>query len=81
MNKVSVPGSLAVLVIFSFSGSDFKSLGRHRWRCKSKTENQSGNTSTANERSQDAIESQHGSLFDSASEEITRSVSNVLSGC
>ena len=78
IKKVSVFGWLAVLVICSFCGSDFKSLGRHQWRCKSRTENRSGNTNTTNERRQGGIRSQHGRLFDCVSEEITRSVSNVL---
>ena len=63
-----------VLVICTFCGLDFKSLGRHPWRCKAKLEERDSGT-TANERSSGI--SDQGSLLDGASEEVKIRVINT----
>ncbi len=52
---------------------DFKSLGRHQWRCKAKLGDKDRDSSTtANERnSAGMLDSERGNLFDGASEVLT----------
>ena len=78
MKQISILGLFAVLVVCTFCGLDFKSLGRHQWRCKAKLGNKDRDSSTtANERNSGILDSEQGNLFDGASEVLTTQVSNT----
>ena len=78
MKQISILGLFAVLVVCTFCGLDFKSLGRHQWRCKAKLGNKDRDSSTtANERNSGILDSEQGNLFDGASEVLTKQVSNT----
>ena len=67
----------AVMVICSFCGDDFKSLGRHSWRCKKKMSFNTGDNLNGNQQSQQQSHSQ--SLLDSGNTNTSLSPSNCHS--
>ncbi|CAB4017865.1 Hypothetical predicted protein [Paramuricea clavata] len=78
MKQISIVGLFTVLVIYTFCGLDFKSLGRHQWRCKAKLGDKDRDSSTtANERNSGILDSEQDNLFDGASEVLTTQVSNT----
>ena len=67
----------AVMVICSFCGDDFKSLGRHSLRCKKKMNFTNGDNFNGNQQSQQQSHSQV--LLDSGNKNISLSPSNCHS--
>ena len=67
----------AVMVICSFCGDNFKSLGRHSWRCKKKMNFNTGDNLNGNQQSQQQSHSQV--LLDSGNTNTSLSPSNCHS--
>ena len=74
MLRRSVLFPFAVMVICSFCGDDFKSLGRHSGRCKKKTNFTNGDNCNGNQQSQQQSHSQV--LLDSGNTNASLSPSN-----
>ena len=77
MLRRSVLFLFAVMVICSFCGDDFKSLGRHSWRCKKKMNFANGDNFNGNQQSQQQSHSQV--LLDSGNTSTSLSPSNCHS--
>ena len=77
MLRRSVLFLFAVMVICSFCGDDFKSLGRHSWRCKKKMNFTNGDNFNGNQQSQQQSHSQV--LLDSGNTNTSLSPSNCHS--
>ena len=77
MLRRSVLFLFAVMVICSFCGDDFKSLGRHSWRCKKKMNVNNGDNFNGNQQSQQQSHSRV--LLDSGNRNTSLSPTNCHS--